>query len=124
MKITNKDLCKLLSEKYCRIWYYNVSDGFAKITFYAPCSPVYEIAVTAIAADLNNFKKTAEKLDWAKVYKNSIEVHVNDHGEIKLRKEYIHDKGKKTEFRFILPKTLEEVIERKLNHKKYDEMTK
>ena len=123
MKITNQDLCKLLSEKYCRQWYFNITEGTSKITFYAPCSPVFQIVVKATESNNAHFIKTAKKLDWAKVYKNTISVHVKVDDEFKIRKEYIHDKGKKTEFRFILPKTLEEVLERKLN-KNFDEFTK
>lgn len=115
MKITNQDMCKLLSEKYSRVWYCNITDGMSKITFYTPWSPVFEITIKATTKNNPAFIKAAKKLDWVKVYNNSISVNVKETDEYKIRKEYIHDKGKKNEFSFILPKTLEEVIKRKLD---------
>ena len=54
-----------------------------------------------------------DNINWAKIYKNSIDVKVNENGQIIRKKQYINY-AKNAELRFVIPKEIQKIVEKKL----------
>lgn len=119
MKITNNDICKKLAEPTFSEWVLML-DGSDQPYFFAIKNNSAEKALKfdkKIPLNIEWTKKPTYKqiskftdLDWAKIYKNSIKVHVEQNGQWVSTRQFICK-----DFRFVLPRPIERIIAKQID---------
>lgn len=132
MKITNQDICNAFEASFagqCKFSYAGKVDESENLLI-----PIFYIAkkngkvgyVVPIEVDWKNTSEEKSReffdnINWAKIYKNSIDVKVNENGQIIRKKQYINY-AKNAELRFVIPKEIQKIVEKKLTKiKKHDD---
>lgn len=114
MKITNQDICEMLEKQYGQKWVWIITKN-SSIKF--SCGTQYvEVKTTNPCQKI--FEKFVKDVNWAKVYKNTLYMHVKERDEWQLRKCYYHNFRKPDEFLIVLPRPIEIIIEKKLSKDK------